>query len=97
MALGSQRGGAYDLTPFNRRVYLTMIDVSRYRERRARNVNEPTIFSLGWDFIFILDTQVFLSQPRLPRLHRDRGRPTWGATASPHAQGPRSLANWCAM
>jgi hypothetical protein len=28
-------------------------------------------------------------QPRLPRLHRDRGRPTWGATASPHAQGPR--------
>jgi hypothetical protein len=32
-------------------------------------------------------------QPRLPRLHRDRGRPTWGATASPHAQGPRSLAD----
>jgi len=33
--------------------------------------------------------------PAAPSGHR--GRPTWGATASPHAQGPRSLANWYAM
>jgi hypothetical protein len=35
-------------------------------------------------------------QPRLPRLHRGTEggrRATWGATASPHAQGPRSLAD----
>ena len=29
--------------------------------------------------------------PAAPSGHR--GRPTWGATASPHAQGPRSLAD----
>jgi hypothetical protein len=95
MALGSQRGGAYDLTPFNRRVYLTMIDVSRYRERRARNVNEPTIFSLGWEFIFVRHTgfPFTTTPPAAPSGQRAADVGRYGESSRAGPSEPRSLAD----